>query len=399
METKEAPAADPEARSAGGHSRELEAARGIAILLVVFLHYPPYFFPREKLDAVLGPFAVLHWEGRTGVMLFFVLSAFLLSRPFLREAMGGARPSIGHFFERRVLRIVPLYWAAVLLAFVLERDGRAAIRSLFFLSDEGALLPWSGVWWSLHTEVQFYLLLGVSVMLLRVPIVRWLHLSLLAGLVAVYLAVTTQTAAPFGLRVDSVSAVALLSFAYQWPAFAFGGLAAWLHLRRGEAWQRAGASSRVLRNGGGDLLLWGALLLLFSLLTRLPRGYYFLAVQEHPNLPLLEGALWAVVVLGLLVLPLRSRRLFVNAPLEFVGRVSYSLYLLHLPFLHLTAWVRFRIRVALMGIGGRTTAESVIELVLVTLAAILVSWLSYRLIERPFLGWKNRIRRSAPAPF
>src|SRR3954451_21181803 len=56
-----------------------------------------------------------------GVTIFFVLSGFLLSRPwFLAAARGEERPSTRHYLWKRALRILPLYWVVVVAALVLD---------------------------------------------------------------------------------------------------------------------------------------------------------------------------------------------------------------------------------------------------------------------------------------
>ena len=64
--------------------------------------------------------------GHTGVSLFFILSGFLLSPPFLREAWGGRRADRRAYLERRALRILPGYWFAVLTASIVLSNGRPA---------------------------------------------------------------------------------------------------------------------------------------------------------------------------------------------------------------------------------------------------------------------------------
>jgi len=107
------------------------------------------------------------WMGHTGVTLFFVLSAFLLSRPFLAEAYGGRHVSRREFYRRRALRILPLFYVAVLVATVATSrhlsDLRHAFPHLCFLyAIPGAatsLFPYDAAWWSLSVEVQFYVVL------------------------------------------------------------------------------------------------------------------------------------------------------------------------------------------------------------------------------------------------
>src|SRR5262245_61062587 len=136
---------------------ELESLRGWAALLVVLYHLDGVVLAS---DAPLAGDPSLPWAltylraGHSGVTLFFVLSAFLLARPFLH----GRLPEPGatrRFYARRALRILPLYYTVLLIAVALcaERPAdllRAVPYALFLHSWPPfvtALYPFSGVWW------------------------------------------------------------------------------------------------------------------------------------------------------------------------------------------------------------------------------------------------------------
>lgn len=379
----------------GSHSRELEAARGIAILLVLLLHYTPFFFSREQVTAGLGPLAFIPSTGRTGVVLFFVLSAFLLSRPFWVERAGGRQPSISIFYYRRVLRIVPLFYIAVLVAFLWVGDGGAAIRSLLFVPDHGLLKPFSGVWWSLRTEAQFYVLLGLSIWVLRKPRWRWFALTAFAAFAVAHMALIFGAFESMGWVLGKASFPVLLSVAHQWPAFAFGVLISWLHVNWGPAWRQSAAQSSWFGRGGGDVAMLLILVALGVALSWVDAISFFVLVKNYGTWPFIEGGLWATFVFGLLILPLRTRPVFVNAPLEFLGRISYSLYLIHVPFNILTGAVRYQARVAIFGTGDRSLWIATADMLALWLLTVGVSWLSYKFIEQPFVSLKNRIGKPA----
>ena len=82
--------------------------RGLAALAVLLLHA----FVLGGQPTSLPP--PLHWlfaMGWSGVDVFFVLSAFLLSQPFLRAQATGASVSLKSYAWRRALRILPAYYA------------------------------------------------------------------------------------------------------------------------------------------------------------------------------------------------------------------------------------------------------------------------------------------------
>ena len=106
--------------AAGNYLPELESLRGVAILLVFWFHVEGILcIPFERPQQVEVPWQALIRAGHTGVSLFFVLSAFLLSLPFWREPAGGPHLSIARYASRRALRILPLYWFAVVVGTVL----------------------------------------------------------------------------------------------------------------------------------------------------------------------------------------------------------------------------------------------------------------------------------------
>ena len=140
----------------------LNALRAVGAILVVLTHSA---FNTGRINdgwtgAMLARFDF-------GVTLFFVLSGFLLSRPwFLAAALGEHHPSARHYLWKRALRILPLYWIVVVIALAADpaNDGSSprewvsnlTLTQLYF----HGLLPSSLTqMWSLCTEVAFYVLL------------------------------------------------------------------------------------------------------------------------------------------------------------------------------------------------------------------------------------------------
>ena len=87
----------------------MDSMRAIAAIFVVATHASgiSLFNSQNVLGAVTARMNV-------GVTVFFLISGFLLYRPFVRAAYHGiAPPRVGRFFRRRALRIVPAYWLAL----------------------------------------------------------------------------------------------------------------------------------------------------------------------------------------------------------------------------------------------------------------------------------------------
>jgi len=392
-------AAEPSGRAAdagvaaGSYLPELESLRGIAILLVFWFHVEGILFlPYRRPQVVDLPWQALIRAGHTGVSLFFVLSAFLLSLPFWREPSGGPYLSIARYGRRRALRILPLYWFAVAVGAVLSAGafadlGRAIPHALFLSSVAGwwtPLYPYSGVWWSLATEVQFYLLLPL-LLLCR----RWRHggalgLALLAAVVVVH---GLFLAGVIGARSQAGQVQLADSIIGRAPQFLIGGAAAWLYLRTRGALP---AAPTWWRNGGADLALFGALTALALELEWVMAG----GLEHFVTVPfqawhILEALLWATVLLLVLVAPLRTKRVWANPVLEWLGLLSYSIYMWHLPI----AWhVVIGLRHSGVPVPAGWSALGLVAALLIASLCLGLSMLTYRFIERPFLVRKASLR-------
>lgn len=325
--------------------------------------------------------------------LFFVLSAYLLARPFLAKHRRGEHASATSFWQRRALRILPLYTVAVVTgALATAETWRAVIDAwpyLLFLNSIAGMvdpmMPWSAVWWSLATEVQFYLLLPPVFVLARWPATRLLLAALALGWLALYATMVRGGSSHLTLAVEVILSGSIIGRA---PAFLFGGLVAWADVRFGSAWTRGAAARPWLSRGGADAGVALLLLALGWLLTEVVRLGFFQAERQRPLWHLPEGVLWALVLGAVLWMPLRVSVLLRTRAMEFVGVVSYSAYLWHFPIqcalIHPLATRYPEL------IDGWTPAALLLAggALAVTLA---VSAFTYRVVERPFLVRKARI--------
>src|SRR5205814_1813129 len=187
-----------------------------------------------RAGTVVSPALAFVAAGHTGVNLFFILSGFLLSLPFLGEAAGSKSVGRREYLARRALRILPLYWTGVVVGTLLTMQQASdlghGVPYLFFLNafpkTSVPLAPYSYVWWSLATEVQFYALLPLLPFFLRTRRGRLLGVGGL-GLWAVAYAV-------FLLGVPDHHRLSVsLSLFGRAPLFLFGIAAAALYRARG----------------------------------------------------------------------------------------------------------------------------------------------------------------------
>lgn len=160
------------ARSVSGHVEfpGLDAWRGIAVALVVVHHAATLAGP-ERTGWLATPAACMD----VGVAIFFVLSGFLIWRPYAVAHATGVEPQRARvFWWRRALRILPAYWLALTFFWwsgVIRPDSFGDLLSHYTLLNvfrPSALFGGISQGWSLTAEVCFYLAVpGVSVLLRR----------------------------------------------------------------------------------------------------------------------------------------------------------------------------------------------------------------------------------------
>ena len=385
-----------------GDIRAIEGLRGVAVLWVVAFHY--LVLREGKVDdafvAFANGFAPVHAlvrNGYLGVDLFFLITGFLLTLPWFKHAREARpAPSTREFYRRRVRRIVPAYYvqlaflAAVCLpvlaswrfvkaelAFVIANLAAHASFLHYATPLTSASFSINGALWTLAIEFQYYLLLPlVAPLFVRRPF------AAAAAFVAIALAWRWAAAHSFGAWVELYQAMsarwqvpesALRSLiATQLPGylahFAAGILCGRVWLLAGD--RPASAARDVVLAAVAVACAAGLWAVLFLGLA--PLGE--LSWLVHPVL--LGGAMAAAVSAR----PAWSAAVLAPSPLAWVGRVSYSTYLYHMPLVLLMGKL-------MPGFGGWTALPAY----LATLLAL--SWLSYRYVESPFLA-----RRRADSP-
>ncbi len=334
-----------------------------------------------------------------GVAIFFVLSGFLLSRPwFDRFGRRLPAPSTSRYLWKRALRIVPVYVVAVVAALVLLPGNRGASPALWaktlLLSNiyvDDHLPHGLTQMWSLATEVAFYLVL---------PGVMWLALSrrrrgtpsrsrlglVLAGLVALNVAWLLGLAE----RLDwGGSMIGLWLPSYlTWFSVGMGIAACDVHVQRQDQDAEVGSArfvSVVRQMGLAPGACWTAALAVFVISATPIAGPSSLTAPALGE-AMTKNLLYALCA-GLLVLPAafadprgRFIRVMSLPLLRHVGHISYGLFCVHLVVLELVA--RWR--------GMRLFEGGTVELFTMTLViSLVVSELLYRLVERPVMRLRN----------
>jgi peptidoglycan/LPS O-acetylase OafA/YrhL len=397
----------------------LDGLRALAIILVLWCHMDVQGFVYHMLGpGILRSVAAF---GFSGVFLFFILSGFLLFLPYARSLLGGTSwPSVKRFYQRRALRILPVYLVAISLLFGLKIViGHNPTTPLAILLAPSLIFDWSASatnlmntlsppFWTLTIEWQFYLLLPWLALgltkLAHKRIGRALVIRLTLGLgaliagglllrmlaaVAHYNTGLDNPAATPGI-LGIVLAVFFGARGKQLDVFALGMAASLLYVWAVE--QGHFTLSLQHRIGLGALL--AALLGLCGCL------WWAYAVGRVPALIgtyLPDGQIWAVLgewTLGLcytllLVAVLFGwpwlRSFFSLGPLRFVGTISYSLYVWH--------WTLIALCLPYFLPPAAATYSRFV--VVVSLVFLAFCSASYYCIERPFL--KHRRKTDARA--
>jgi peptidoglycan/LPS O-acetylase OafA/YrhL len=367
----------------------LTGLRGVAAFAVFAYHV--WVYSHAALVAPGHPFAsaVLAWPlkiGWVGVDIFFTLSAFLLSLPYARAALAQAPPpSLRTYLRRRVLRIFPAYWVqwAILAAGALlgwsfgplvpgwRGATETLAQALLWIKAWPSIAPTLGTWWTLPVEFGFYLLLPWFARAFAPR--RWAWLLVAAALAWAWRAYWLMQG-----RLDFVTAGWIDQLPGRIDQFALGMLAAY-------GWVRLRAAGRTLAPRVADGWLLGAALVFVALPALLlldGRGVPSELPSLHPAvLPWHSSA--SVAVAAMLVACAAgapSARALAAWPLQALGRISYSLYLWHLPAV---SWV--------LAAGGQVEADGFwpffAACLLLSLALATASWWA---IERPALRLAHR---------
>lgn len=335
-----------------------------------------------------------------GVSIFFVLSGFLLYRPFVSRRFADL-PSgdLGAYARRRVLRIFPAYWVALfIVAYVLRappfQDPHSVVAHVFLLQvydgDQvvGGPIQQS---WTLATEIAFYAFLPFWAAFMarrRRDPSHQLRVEV-AGVAALWFG---AMALKVGVLAAGMGAVRF-GQVNTWLPFRLDEFALGMGLAIAVAWwdHRGRVTPPWLRGVGATLGCWAVALLLFWV-TCTQLGL--------PNTPILTGrqalvmrALYsftAIAVVTPAVLAARARQpakvLLSNRVAVWLGLISYGIYLWHEAFqdVYLRVTGQEVLRASFLGMLAWTTALS-----------IAVGALSWYLVERPVMSWGRRSERPA----
>lgn len=343
---------------------EVEGLRAIAALAVLLTHVSLSSLGNR------GPFGGLLSRLDAGVAVFFVLSGYLLYRPFAAAQLrGGPRPDVRRYLRHRLVRIVPLYWLVVVVSFLFGPARGLVLPSTAFdpaASGATSVPLWTMIrfatftqvyWkdslagpfpqaWTLATEMAFYLLLPVLAILAGLRIrgdraarVRrqWLILGAMAVTAQVFRLAIVLATSPYRSGAGGNDFTQLKAWLpNHLDLFAAGMAIAVIRVERDDRGPGEGIGRRLdrcfARPGAAGLSMFvalGALLLAgYGLgLSRTDLSYGRAGeFARHGCYVVVAVAAVLPVVFG------RSgggwvRRALASPPMQFLGRISYGIYL------------------------------------------------------------------------
>jgi peptidoglycan/LPS O-acetylase OafA/YrhL len=332
----------------------VQSLRGLAALWVVLFHLRGGGHI-ESLVKVIPSWIdrALFQAGHLGVPVFFAISGFVIAHSLSGKTVSSR--FLGVFLTKRLVRLAIPYWVSIALMiayallsawikhepYTVPSAGDIALHATY-LQEIAGVDPISVVYWTLTYEVQFYCVLaglflaihyGVKALDMRAAVTVHCLMYALAIIWGLGLA-----ASPPGLFVNL------------WFAFYIGALAYWAGQGRAN-------------------LFW--LLLLAGLLAIFNDSF----------------AITAALVAVALCYALRTgaiRHALSQRPVQWVGTISYSLYLLHLPLQGASAFL-------LKSLVGSSVGADILVMVLTTAAAVLGAGVFHHVVEAPAHRLANRL--------
>lgn len=354
--------------------QDLQGLRAIAVIVVILAH--------ASVNGFTGGFV--------GVDLFFVLSGYLITAGLYQEYLTTGRISIGQFYSRRIKRLLP----ALVLVMIFTLVAAFLLMSPMQAKSQVGSTPFVGLWfanfyftftefdyfnelatndlflhtWSLGVEEQFYLLWPLTLLLCFKLATRNTQSNSTSSSINHYrllIAIAAIGCASFALGLYWINTKPIWAF-YQMPGRIWQfclGAAAYI---ASQLFMSVPTRTQTQQLSAGVLLTAGVVGIIYAVTT-------YNQTTIYPGIAaIIPSASAALIIFGGVGLA-PSRNPLCVAPLQWIGNRSYSAYLWHWPVLMLPK-----------SIGIELDAASLTAAILGTL---LLSDMTYRLIEKPF--WKG----------
>lgn len=346
--------------------KQLDSLRAIAVILVIISHW---IFSENELMRILGFF---------GVDIFFVLSGFLITGILLKNKTKGLEIGVNkkqllkNFYAKRFLRIFPIYYFTIFIVYLFKESLQTDIETsigyhlsytsnYYFFKIQG----WDRVtahFWSLSVEEQFYLIWPWIILFLNNKhIKKAIYIFIVIGFISQVLTMNIG----FGGIILSNS----------FDAFGMGGLLAWHMIYK----------EKNLKGFYKKVSLITIILISIFLI-----GVFFKLWDIKIQFFLTLFIFW---MLTFIILKRDSKSIFFklilnNKALIFMGKISYGIYLFHKILPSLFSGLKRYLPV----ISFNSISLKLSYLLWDFAILLLVSWLSFKLLEQPFLRMKKKFK-------
>lgn len=348
----------------------IDSLRGIAAILVVWMHSAGNFlmYSNPTFQNVAFDLAYQLDFGRLGVVLFFAISGFVIPS----SLNGDLYQTSKGFIVKRFLRLYPLYWASIPIGLITwwyiwdkEIDVKTVLWNFTMIQGLFNYKSVMGLYWTLQVELIFYTFCLVLFMC------RVLHSSIALGLLVI--ACSAPLLLSMGASLVGIDAGVSLSPATSMLLLHLGVMF-WGALFR--QWHDG-----VLVNHFARVTLYGyALYWVLGSIVAIDRYIYGQADNELLRF-------WLPYTLAIIGFLICSRAVQIRfKPLAWLGTISYSIYLMHMPVVHALLWLVRYSEIAWIKGWSLGTYMSLIAAI-----TILVSAITYRFIEKPAIKYAERI--------
>lgn len=318
-----------------------------------------------------------------GVTFFFVLSGFLITYLLLSEKQKTNNISIKDFYIRRILRIWPLYYFIVILAyFVLNKiyffklPETAILNSssvffktltlyIFFLPNvvlfSYAPIPYASQTWSIGVEEQFYFIWPILMKYIKNKYL------ILVGTITIYI-LLINLFLPRLIEIDPHSGyldkIKYIIINFKIDCMAVGGLFAYLLFKK----------NKIINILNTNILCWISVVLLLILMVL---DYKFPYVNNEAY-----AIIFSIIILNFST---NTKPIFnlENKLFKYLGKISYGIYMCHI----------IAIVISVKMLASINIYNYWCQLIASTLISIILASLSYNLLEKKFLKLKKKFTK------
>lgn len=336
------------------HFKALDGLRGIAVLIVMLSH-------ASSMDMHFVSFLDFKQTGKSGVFLFFILSAYLLDRQ-IALAIKNNKADLHYWFNylfRRFMRIYPLFLFALIFNYWLRTQGLTygiVMTGWPEIWKHLTLQKMNGVFWSIAVEFKYYFVSPI-IMIFISKIIKWNTVNvtlLLITVIAFIMFFTTD------MKYNKIDTIPYL------PVFLVGTIISLLEVFS-KAFDNFSDDDRKRLDYIGliaIIVFVCTFRTIFSQIVDSPK-YVFQQKEYYVAFSLL----WATILISTKYSTGILRAIFSFKPLRYIGVISFSLYLFHWP---------------VMKFAGTLEVAQSFKIYIYLIISILLSTITFVLIEKPF---------------